>query len=115
MAEREGFEPPIRLPVCRISSAVHSTTLPPLRGCEGRAPAVDWYVSKHKQRYKGATWTYKLATELAVHRTRAAVTQEALSQAHCLVLCRREITAPRVVTAQAATSIWIGVTALKPP
>src|ERR1043165_5215390 len=30
MAEREGFEPPIRLPVCRISSAVHSTTLPPL-------------------------------------------------------------------------------------
>ena len=31
MAEREGFEPPIRLPVCRISSAVHSTTLPPLQ------------------------------------------------------------------------------------
>jgi hypothetical protein len=30
MAERGGFEPPIRLPVCRISSAVHSTTLPPL-------------------------------------------------------------------------------------
>src|SRR5438309_11625194 len=32
MAEREGFEPPIRLPVCRISSAVLSTTQPPLRG-----------------------------------------------------------------------------------
>src|SRR6266508_1219012 len=32
LAEREGFEPPIRLPVCRISSAVHSTTQPPLRG-----------------------------------------------------------------------------------
>src|SRR5437588_1694895 len=31
VAEREGFEPPIRLPVCRISSAVQSTTLPPLR------------------------------------------------------------------------------------
>ena len=31
LAEREGFEPPIRLPVCRISSAVHSTALPPLR------------------------------------------------------------------------------------
>ena len=31
MAERGGFEPPIRLHVCRISSAVHSTTLPPLR------------------------------------------------------------------------------------
>ena len=31
VAEREGFEPPIRLPVCRISSAVRSTTLPPLQ------------------------------------------------------------------------------------
>ena len=31
MAEREGFEPPMELPPCRISSAVHSTTLPPLR------------------------------------------------------------------------------------
>ena len=31
MAEREGFEPPIGLHLCRISSAVHSTTLPPLR------------------------------------------------------------------------------------
>lgn len=30
MAEREGFEPPIGLHLCRISSAVHSTTLPPL-------------------------------------------------------------------------------------
>ena len=26
-AERQGFEPWIQLPVCRISSAVHSTTL----------------------------------------------------------------------------------------
>src|SRR4051812_19816536 len=31
LAEREGFEPPIDLRLCRISSAVHSTTLPPLR------------------------------------------------------------------------------------
>ena len=31
LAEREGFEPPIGLHLCRISSAVHSTTLPPLR------------------------------------------------------------------------------------
>ncbi len=31
VAEREGFEPSIRLPVYRISSAAHSTTLPPLR------------------------------------------------------------------------------------
>jgi K+-sensing histidine kinase KdpD len=34
VAEREGFEPPIRLPVCRISSAVLSTTQPPLHGAE---------------------------------------------------------------------------------
>jgi hypothetical protein len=40
LAEREGFEPPIGLHLCRISSAVHSTTLPPLRGCQnGRSPA----------------------------------------------------------------------------
>ena len=31
MAEREGFEPPVESPPRRISSAVHSTTLPPLR------------------------------------------------------------------------------------
>jgi hypothetical protein len=36
MAERVGFEPTVRLPVRRISSAVLSTTQPPLR--EGR----DW-------------------------------------------------------------------------
>src|SRR6266540_426274 len=34
LAEREGFEPPIRLPVCRISSAVLSTAQPPLRRAE---------------------------------------------------------------------------------
>src|SRR5882724_4845211 len=38
LAEREGFEPPIRLPVRRISSAVLSTTQPPLRGRRGREP-----------------------------------------------------------------------------
>ncbi len=27
IAEREGFEPPVQLPVHRISSAAHSTTL----------------------------------------------------------------------------------------
>jgi hypothetical protein len=32
VAEREGFEPPVHLRVLRISSAVRSTTLPPLRG-----------------------------------------------------------------------------------
>ena len=35
MAEREGFEPPIGLHLCRISSAVHSTTLPPLQAHDG--------------------------------------------------------------------------------
>src|SRR6185312_10266826 len=38
LAEREGFEPPIRLPVCRISSAVRSTTLPPLRRGRAQGP-----------------------------------------------------------------------------
>jgi hypothetical protein len=50
LAEREGFEPPIQLPVCRISSAVLSTTQPPLRGApirgSGRrlrgAPPIAW-------------------------------------------------------------------------
>ena len=37
MAEREGFEPPIGLHLCRISSAVHSTTLPPLQGAKSGA------------------------------------------------------------------------------
>src|SRR4051812_39360739 len=32
MAERGGFEPPVRLPVRRISSAVLSTAQPPFRG-----------------------------------------------------------------------------------
>ena len=31
LAERVGFEPTLPLPVNRISSAAHSTTLPPLR------------------------------------------------------------------------------------
>ena len=34
LAEREGFEPPIGLHLCRISSAVRSTTLPPLQAIE---------------------------------------------------------------------------------
>jgi hypothetical protein len=34
MAERVGFEPTVRLPVRRISSAVLSTTQPPLRECK---------------------------------------------------------------------------------
>ena len=33
LAERGGFEPPMPLQACRISSAVRSTTLPPLPAC----------------------------------------------------------------------------------
>ena len=40
MADREEFEPPIPLRVCRISSAVHSTSLPPVRGRSGRSGLV---------------------------------------------------------------------------
>ena len=40
LAEREGFEPSVRLHVRLISSQVHSTTLPPLqRGCAWSARA----------------------------------------------------------------------------
>ena len=34
LAEREGFEPSVGLPLRLISSQVHSTTLPPLRSAE---------------------------------------------------------------------------------
>ena len=41
MAERVGFEPTLPLPVNRISSAAHSTTLPPLREvCRARVRRV---------------------------------------------------------------------------
>src|SRR5437763_17220246 len=53
MAEREGFEPPIRLPVCRISSAVHSTTLPPLHsGAREVSPRAGKYLAKPAERNK---------------------------------------------------------------
>lgn len=38
MAERVGFEPTVRSPAHRISSAAHSTTLPPLRIGASKAP-----------------------------------------------------------------------------
>ncbi len=47
MAERGGFEPPIRLPVCRISSAVLSTTQPPLRAALGCYQTAAWNVFKN--------------------------------------------------------------------
>ena len=38
VAERVGFEPTVQLPVRRISSAVLSTTQPPLRMCRRCLP-----------------------------------------------------------------------------
>ena len=45
MAEKEGFEPPIPLRVCRISSAVHSTTLPLLRNTGWRHGGAGCYIA----------------------------------------------------------------------
>jgi hypothetical protein len=53
LAEREGFEPPIRLPVCRISSAVLSTTQPPLRGRNPSPVVVRGVLTKEVRRNKG--------------------------------------------------------------
>jgi hypothetical protein len=52
LAEREGFEPPIQLPVCRISSAVLSTAQPPLQ----RASEASLYTHRRREtsRPKGA-------------------------------------------------------------
>src|SRR5215208_6240302 len=51
LAERGRFELPIRLPVCRISSAVHSTTLPPLRMPRSAVEAgwIAWRFGFHKR------------------------------------------------------------------
>jgi hypothetical protein len=54
LAEREGFEPPIRLPVCRISSAVLSTTQPPLRGRNPSPVVVRGVLTKEVRRNKGS-------------------------------------------------------------
>ncbi len=51
MAEREGFEPSIPLRVCRISSAVLSTTQPPLRIARGAEEG--WLVARHSAAIKG--------------------------------------------------------------
>ena len=48
VAERQGFEPWIRLPVCRISSAVHSSTLASLLILLRRhIQHVDYYGAKY--------------------------------------------------------------------
>ncbi|MEA3072263.1 MAG: hypothetical protein QOD29_3709 [Alphaproteobacteria bacterium] len=60
LAEREGFEPPIRLPVCRISSAVLSTTQPPLRKRRRKIAVSGGYVSSAIRQNKGAVpWPYR--------------------------------------------------------
>src|SRR5215213_1593069 len=55
LAERGGFEPPIRLPVCRISSAVLSTTQPPLH-------AFDPVGQFGARQYRNDLLCYRIAT-----------------------------------------------------
>ena len=55
MAEREGFEPPMGLHPCRISSAVHSTTLPPLRGAWSAISGAGAHIAKDGRSDKGKT------------------------------------------------------------
>ena len=64
LAEREGFEPPIRLPVCRISSAVHSTTLPPLQTIEFATQSPIWLIAKRAGCYPFATQSFWCASLL---------------------------------------------------
>src|SRR5689334_8947232 len=54
MAERGGFEPPIPLRVCRISSAVRSTALPPLRRGGNLAEAPAHRKARGSPRYGGS-------------------------------------------------------------
>jgi hypothetical protein len=61
MAEREGFEPPVRLPVLRISSATHSTTLPPLR--EGSRLTARW----SRSQYHAPAGLFKLGAPVFVN------------------------------------------------
>ena len=61
LAEREGFEPPIPLRVCRISSAVHSTTLPPLRTIEIVAQSVITLIEQRGGCYPFATQSFYYA------------------------------------------------------
>ncbi len=70
MAERGGFEPPIRLHVCRISSAVHSTTLPPLRPLPRRSGPSCSKVSRRWGR-RASGWRGFKSTEALVGALRA--------------------------------------------
>jgi hypothetical protein len=61
LAEREGFEPPIPLRVCRISSAVLSTTQPPLRSVDlydyfGRPQVLDLVIATEKYQLRLFRW-----------------------------------------------------------
>ena len=60
LAEREGFEPPVRLHVLRISSAARSTTLPPLRRTRRRSSrhrrGVGAPLSMARAGSQGASW-----------------------------------------------------------
>ena len=73
MAEREGFEPPIPLRVCRISSAVLSTTQPPLREmaacrCRGAHIAADPWRHKRLSCPRQALARLRFAASVVTHR-----------------------------------------------
>ena len=72
LAEREGFEPPVRLPVLRISSAARSTTLPPLQSRRVEAGAA---CSPHARR-----WQEPLRARRQVRQTRVDVAGPSLSK-----------------------------------
>lgn len=61
VAERQGFEPWIRLPVCRISSAVHSTTLASLLFSDSPAKVQQKVkTGKRKEKNYSLLWHFSL-------------------------------------------------------
>jgi hypothetical protein len=86
VAEREGFEPPIRLPVCRISSAVLSTTQPPLQAFANNSisswrPELNWgvcyrFATFSRRRFIGSRSTRSTPGPLPILAAAAVTTLE---------------------------------------
>ena len=73
LAEREGFEPPVRITVQQISSLPHSTTLPSLRvagGCTARE-AADFITHRGSARAGNPLQAAHVGTQRRRHRDRA--------------------------------------------
>ncbi len=85
MAEREGFEPPIPLRVCRISSAVHSTTLPPLQASE-RIREPDRQFGRNR-RFPSVCRRTPLDLRLSIANWSASSTREATLPAFPVLPC----------------------------